>query len=91
MDFRWIEWNIAKCEKHGVDPADAAYVVAHAWRPFPRGIDGDKLLVWGQAPDGSYLQVIYLLDPDGTAFIIHARPLTESQRRQLRRKRRRRR
>lgn len=87
MEFRWNPWNIGKCEKHGVDPTDAEYVIRHAKRPFPRNIDNDKDLVWGQAAGGHYLQVIYLIDPDGTVFVIHARPVDDSEKRQLRRKR----
>jgi uncharacterized DUF497 family protein len=88
MEFRWHPWNIGKCEKHGVAPEDAEYVVRHARRPFPRLIDDDKSMVWGQSPAGLYLQVIYVIDPEGTVFVIHARPLDESEKRQLRRKRR---
>jgi uncharacterized DUF497 family protein len=87
VEFRWNDWNIAKCEKHGVDPADAEYVVEQARAPFPRRIDDGKLLVWGQTENGTYIQVIYVLDSDGTAFIIHAMPLTQKQKRQLRRRR----
>lgn len=86
--FRWIEWNVAKCEKHGVEPADAEYVASGATPPFPRRAGDGKYSVWGQSPAGQYLQVIYLVDPDGTLFIIHAMPLTERQKRQLNRRRR---
>jgi len=30
MEFRWIGWNIEKCEKHGVEPEEAEYVVRRA-------------------------------------------------------------
>ena len=46
--FRWIEWNLAKCEKHCVDPDDAEYVVRNAARPFPMKIQEEKIVVWGQ-------------------------------------------
>ena len=88
MEFRWIEWNIAKCHKHGVDPEAAQYVADHARRPFPRRVENQKYLVWGQDKGGRYLQVAYTIDADGTAFIIHARPLDDSEKRQLRRKKR---
>jgi uncharacterized DUF497 family protein len=88
VKFRWSAWNIAKCEKHGVDPADAQHVVTRARRPFPRRIDRGKFLVWGTTLYGEYLQVIYLLDSDGTVFVIHAMPLTDRQKRQLKRTRR---
>jgi hypothetical protein len=87
-DFRWIEWNIGHIAEHGISPEDAEYVVNHAKPPFPRRTDAEQFLVWGQVPDGSYLQVVFILDDDGTAFVIHAMPMTENQKRQLRRKRR---
>jgi len=34
MDFRWIDWNILKVQKHGVTPAEAEYVARHAHSPF---------------------------------------------------------
>jgi hypothetical protein len=86
-DFRWIDWNVDHIARHGVTPGEAEYVVNRARRPFPRRIEDDKRLVWGNTPDGTYLQVIYVLDPDGTVFVIHAMPMTENQRRQLRRRR----
>jgi uncharacterized DUF497 family protein len=88
VNFHWNQWNIGKCEKHGVDPADAQIVVVRARKPFPLRINSGKLLVWGQADSGEYLQVIYVLEDNGTVFVIHAMPLTERQKRQLRRRRR---
>jgi len=87
-EFRWIRWNIAKCLKHGIDPLDAEYVIEHAARPFPQRIEEDKRLVWGQAEDGTFIQVIYVLDPDDTVFVIHAMWMTEKQKRQYRRRKR---
>ena len=77
--FRWILWNIQKCESHGVDPEEAEEVVNSAARPYPRHIDDDKILVRGQTNAGRYLQVIYLLETDDVVFIIHARPLTDTE------------
>jgi uncharacterized DUF497 family protein len=88
VEFRWNAWNISKCEKHGVDPDDAEYVASHPTQPFPQRIKDERYLVWGQEPGGRYLLVIYVFDDDGTTFIIHARPLKESEKRQLRRRRR---
>lgn len=87
-EFRWIEWNVAKCHKHNVFPEDAEYVVRHATRPFPARIGDKKVLVWGQTHSGMYLQVIMLIDPDGSLFVIHAMPMTQRQIRQFRRRRR---
>ena len=86
--FRWIDWNIGKCELHGVDPGEAEEIVNFASRPYPRSIDNNKIVVRGQTTAGRYLQVIYLMEPHDTVFVIHARPLTENEKRLLRRTRR---
>jgi len=89
MPFRWIDWNRDHIAKHGVDLAEAEMVVRQARAPFPEQIGDDKLLVVGRGHGRRYLQVIYLLDPDDTVFIIHARPLTDPEKRRFRRRRRR--
>jgi uncharacterized DUF497 family protein len=78
--FRWNDWNVDHIANHGVSPGEAEYLVNHARSPYPRRIRDEKFYVAGQAPDGSYLQVIFVLDPDETVFVIHARPLTERER-----------
>jgi uncharacterized DUF497 family protein len=90
VEFRWIEWNREKTASHGVTEPEAAHVVEHARPPYPQWRADDKLLVWGATPAGRLLQVIYLLDPDDTVFVIHARPLTNDEKRQRRRAQRRR-
>ncbi len=87
MKFKWHDWNIAKCGQHGVDPAEAEYVVRNARAPYPRHIDHGKWLVWGRDFAGRCLQVIFVLDePDECVFIIHARPLEEREKRSFRRR-----
>jgi hypothetical protein len=86
--FRWIEWNVGKCELHGVHPREAEEVVNSAARPYPRRIDNNKILVRGQTSAGRYLQVIYLIESDGVIFVIHSRALTRNEIRSLRRSRR---
>lgn len=86
--YRWIPWNVAKCESHGVSPGEAEYVIGHARRPFPVCVDDEKVLVWGQTEDGRYLQVVYLVEDDGVLFVIHARPLTPNEKSRFRRRRR---
>ena len=88
MQFRWIEWTQEHVAEHGVDLEEAELVVRHAQSPFPQQIGEDKLLVQGQGRGGRFLQVIYVLDPDNTVFVIHARPLTEGEKRRYRRRRR---
>jgi len=89
MQFRWIDWNRAHVAEHGVDWEEAEMLVRQARPPFPQQIGEDKLLVMGQGRGGRFLQVIYVLDPDDTVFVIHARPLTDREKRRYRRRTRR--
>lgn len=89
MEFRWNTWNVEHIARHDIAPAEAEDVITSAVRPYPRRIDDDKLLVWGPGHGGRLLQVIFVMDDDGTAFVIHARELTEREKRLLRRKGRR--
>jgi uncharacterized DUF497 family protein len=86
VEFRWNEWNVDHIAEHGVDPEQAEYVVKHASRPYPEYRGDDKWVVLGQTTNGWYLQVIYILDPDDTIYVIHARPLTDKEKRRLRRR-----
>lgn len=86
MQFRWIEWNRDHIAEHGVDQVEAEMVVQNAKPPFPDEIEDDKFIVKGPGIGGRFLQVIYLLDPDHTIFVIHARALTEREKKQLRRR-----
>lgn len=85
MDFRWNEWNIDHLARHGIDPDEAEDVVRSARRPFPRRIGEDKLLAWGPGLGGRLLQVIFVMDENGEAFIIHGRELTAKEKRVHRR------
>ena len=53
---------------------EAEMVVRNAKPPFPRKIGDEKWTVIGRGIGGRFLQVIYLVDPDETDFVIHARP-----------------
>ena len=61
-------------------------VVRAARSPFPRKIEEDKWLVWGRGQGGRFLQVIFVLDEDGTAYVIHARPLDDREKWRFRRR-----
>jgi uncharacterized DUF497 family protein len=74
--------------RHGVTPAEAESVVGDAESPYPKKIGDEKWLVIGRGTGGRFVQVIYLLDPDGTVFIIHARPMTDAEKRRYRRRKR---
>jgi len=71
---------------HGVSTHEAEQVIENAVLPFPEQIGDEKWRVWGQTSIGRYLQVIFLYDPDDTVFVIHARGLTDKEKRQLRRR-----
>jgi len=86
MEFRWIAWNHDHIAEHGVGSEEAELVVRNAKAPFPEQLGDDKLLVMGRGSGGRFLQVIYVLDPDDTVFVIHARPLTGREKRRLRRR-----
>ena len=87
MEFRWHEWNIEHIGTHGVSPNEAEAVVRRAVQPYPRKLDDDKWLVWGQGRGGRFLQVIFVLDEDESVFVIHARLLTDREKRRYRRRR----
>ncbi len=50
------------------------------------GIEDDKWLVWGPTPSGRLLQVVFVLAEGGTVFVIHARDLTATEKRRMRRR-----
>jgi uncharacterized DUF497 family protein len=86
LDFRWVAWNTEHIAAHGVGPGEVEEVVETARSPFPRRIEDDKWFVWGSTSGGRLLQVVFVLDDDGTVFVIHARDLTDSEKRRLRRR-----
>lgn len=88
MDFRWNDWNAEHLARHGIEPEAAEHAVEEASSPYPRCIEADKLLVWGPGPAGELLQVIFVLDKDGSAYILHARALTEKEKGRYRRRKR---
>jgi uncharacterized DUF497 family protein len=88
VDFRWNEWNEEHIGSHGVEPEEAEEVVSGARSPYPLLQSDEKYLVWGPTQDGRLLQVVFVIAEDGTVFVIHARPLTETERRRFRRRKR---
>jgi uncharacterized DUF497 family protein len=83
MEFRWNPWNEEHIGRHGVSQQEAE-TVARGGKPLYRG-DG-KYLVTGRGRGGRWLQVIYLLDEDGSLYVIHARPLRDREKRRQRRR-----
>ena len=88
MEFRWIAWNRDHLAEHGVDWEEAETVIRQAKPPFPQQIGDEKLLVMGHGQGGRFLQVIYVVDPDDTIFVIHARPLTDREKKRYRQRKR---
>lgn len=88
MEFRWNEWNIGHIASHGVSPHEAEVVVRGAVRPYPLFREDGKWLVWGKTETGWLLQVVFILDEDDTVFVIHARPLSEREKRRWRKQQR---
>ena len=86
MQFRWNEWNVDHIARHGVTPQEAEFVVESARRPYPQARPDDKWRVVGRGRGGRWVQVVFVFDPDDTAFVIHARPLTDREKRQERKK-----
>lgn len=78
--FRWIQWNTEKVERHGVTPSEAEAVVRNAGHGWPENVGDGKLLVQGRGQGGRFVQVVYVLDDDGTIFVIHAMPLARRKR-----------
>jgi uncharacterized DUF497 family protein len=83
--FRWNAWNVDHVARHGVTTSEAESVVSHG-----RGArrEGDRYVVRGQTGAGRWLQVAYIFDPPGVVYVIHARPLTDREKRTSRRRRR---
>jgi uncharacterized protein len=86
--FRWNEWNEEHIGKHGISPEEAEDVVFNAESPFPKAHE-DKYLVWGATESGRLLQVVFVIDPEDSIFVIHARDLTDKEKKRHRRWRKR--
>ena len=84
MEFRWNEWNIEHIARHGVSPEEAELVVRSARRPYPLARPDDKRLVIGRGYGGRWLQVVYVFSREDVVFVIHARPLTDREKRRKR-------
>jgi len=83
VEFRWNEWNLDHATRHGVTPDEAEQLVRHG---PARHVGDNKYRVQGRGAGGRFIQVIYLIDPDGTVYIIHARPMVRSEKRRWRRR-----
>lgn len=87
MEFRWNDWNLGHAAKHGVGvPREAERVVEGARPPYPEYRGDGRWLVIGRGTGGRMVQVIYIADPDGSLYVIHARPLDDREKRRYRRR-----
>ena len=64
MIYQWNDKNREHIARHGVKPEEAQEVGERAKRRFPRKIEDEKFLVWGQSVTGRWLQVILVHLPD---------------------------
>jgi uncharacterized DUF497 family protein len=86
VQFRWNDWNIEHVLKHGISLNEAEDVVRQSARPFPRYLEDGKWLVWGRGQGGRFVQVIFVLDDTADIYVIHARLLTEREKRAYRKR-----
>jgi len=84
--FRWNEWNAEHVAEHGVSPEEVEWVVEHARRPYPQLREESKWRVVGRGRGGRWLQVVFVFDPEDSIYVIHARPLTEREKKRERRR-----
>lgn len=84
--FRWNGWNVDHIGEHGIDPREAEYLVNHARKPYPEDAGNESFRVRGRGATGRYLQVVFIFSPTDVVYVIHARPLTEREVRQYRRR-----
>jgi uncharacterized DUF497 family protein len=60
--FLWDPKNRYLATKHGVRIKEIEHVVRNARRPWPEKIGDEKLMVWGHADEGAFVEVIYVLE-----------------------------
>ncbi len=82
MEFRWNGWNLEHATRHGVSILEAESLVRRG--PARRVGDG-KYEVVGRGSGSRWIQAVYVIDPQRTIYVIHARPLTNRERRRARR------
>jgi hypothetical protein len=86
MEFRWNEWNLDHATSHGLSVDEIECLIDAARPPFPEYRGDGKWLVQGRGAGERLIQAIDLIDQDGSAYVIHARPLTDQEKRRFRRR-----
>ena len=88
MLFRWNQWNVDHIAEHGVSPEEAEWVVEHARRPYPELREDEQMA--GGRPRPRRTMVAGDFRPrsrdEDTAYVIHARPLTDREKKRERRR-----
>jgi uncharacterized DUF497 family protein len=82
-EFRWVEWNLGHATQRGVSVVECERVVGAGKY---RQAAGGKYRAVGRGDGGRWLQVVFALTEDDEVFVIHARPLTEAEKRKERRR-----
>ncbi len=80
-EFRWNEWNIDQCTKHGCTLAEVEAVILNAGRGYPRHIGDGKYFVQGRGIGGRVVEVIYIFSPARVMYPIHAMIMITRRRR----------
>ena len=80
--FRWVEWNLDHATRHGVSVEECEYIVRAGGC---RRAGGGKYRAVGRGDGGRWLHVVFALTVDDEVFVIHARPLTDTEKRRERR------
>jgi uncharacterized DUF497 family protein len=83
VEFRWNGWNLDHATRHGVSTRESESLVR---RGPARQIGDNKYRVRGRGAGERFIQVIYLIEPSRSVYVIHARPLTDREKRQYRRR-----
>ena len=81
--FRWNDWNRDHATRHGVTVEDIEQVVRGGLARF---VGDGKYHVIGRGSGGRWVQVIYIISPAECFYPIHARPLTDAEKRRERKR-----
>ena len=83
--FRWVLWNLDNATKHGVSVVECERIIRAGKY---RGVGGGKFRAVGRGAGGRWLQVVFALTVEDEVFVVHARPLTDTEIRRERRRNR---
>jgi uncharacterized DUF497 family protein len=83
FSFRWVAWNLVHATKHGVSVSECERIISSG--TF-RQAGGGKYRAVGRGIGGRWLQVVFVITVRNEIFVIHARPLTDAEKHQERRR-----